>query len=130
MHIVDKIRVSTANAANTFHIRQGVRWQDIPPLNGRELVADDVVFSYNRYTAEGSPHADILAFVDSVEAPDNYTVVFHLERPWASLIAYTTYHYFVMIAPEVLEEFGTLETPESVIGTGPWILVDGGRVLV
>ena len=102
----------------TFHLRQGVTWQDIPPLNGRELVADDVVFSYNRYMAKGSPHADILAFIDSVEAPDNYTVAFNLKRPWSGLLGYAAYHYFVIEAPEVLEEFGTLETPESVIGTG------------
>jgi ABC-type transport system substrate-binding protein len=108
----------------TFHLRQGVKWQDIPPLNGRELVADDVVFSYNRYMAEGSPHAGILAFVDSVEAPDNYTVVFRLNRPWSGLIAYSAYYYFPIDAPDVLEELGTLETPESVIGTGPWILVE------
>ena len=36
--------------ANTlvFHVRKGVHWQDKPPLNGRELTADDVVFSLRR----------------------------------------------------------------------------------
>jgi len=31
-----------------FNIRKGVHWQDIPPVNGRELTADDVVFSLKR----------------------------------------------------------------------------------
>ncbi len=31
-----------------YHIRQGIHWQDKPPLNGRELTADDVVFTLRR----------------------------------------------------------------------------------
>ncbi|MFQ5933464.1 MAG: ABC transporter substrate-binding protein, partial [Dehalococcoidia bacterium] len=116
--------VSDDGLTVTFHLRQGVNWPNLPPLNGREVVADDVVFSYDRYMAEGSPHRDVLAPVESIEAPDNYTVVFHLSRPWPSLLPYTAYHYFVIEAPEVLEEFGTLETAESVIGAGPWMLVE------
>src|SRR5271157_5072771 len=30
------------------HLRKGIHWQDIPPANGREFVADDVVFHFNR----------------------------------------------------------------------------------
>jgi len=31
-----------------LHIRKGVRWQDIPPASGREFIADDVVYHFNR----------------------------------------------------------------------------------
>ena len=31
-----------------FQIRKGIRWHDIPPVDGRELVASDLVFSYGR----------------------------------------------------------------------------------
>lgn len=122
--LAESWEISEDGLTVTFHIRQGVMWQNIPPVNGRELVADDVVFTYNRYMSESSQHKDILAFVDSVEAPDKYTVVFHLKRPWSGLLGYAAYHYFVIEAPEVLEEFGTFETPDSVIGTGPWMLVE------
>jgi ABC-type transport system substrate-binding protein len=27
----------------TFNLRKGVKWQNVPPLNGREFVADDVI---------------------------------------------------------------------------------------
>ena len=37
-----------------FHIRPGVYWHDKAPMNGRELVADDIVFSFNRMTGLGS----------------------------------------------------------------------------
>ena len=36
-----------------FHLRQGVRWHDIPPVNGREFVADDVVYTLQRNYGAG-----------------------------------------------------------------------------
>ena len=36
-----------------FHLRQGVRWHDIPPVNGREFVADDVVYTLRRHYGAG-----------------------------------------------------------------------------
>src|ERR671922_1817984 len=35
-----------------FHLRQGVKWDNKPPVNGRELVADDVKFTYERFLTE------------------------------------------------------------------------------
>jgi ABC-type transport system substrate-binding protein len=35
-----------------FHLRKGVKWHNKPPLNGRELVADDVKFTYDRFLTE------------------------------------------------------------------------------
>src|SRR5262249_14274054 len=35
-----------------FHLRQGVKWHNKPPLNGRELVAEDVKFTFDRFLAE------------------------------------------------------------------------------
>src|SRR5215468_5050379 len=32
-----------------FHLRKGVKWHNKPPLNGRELVAEDVKFTYDRF---------------------------------------------------------------------------------
>ena len=30
-----------------FHLRQGVKWHNKPPLNGREFVAEDVKFTFD-----------------------------------------------------------------------------------
>ena len=32
-----------------FKLRRGVRWHAKPPVNGRELTADDVVYTVNRF---------------------------------------------------------------------------------
>jgi peptide/nickel transport system substrate-binding protein len=35
-----------------FHLRRGVTWHNKPPVNGRELVAEDVKFTFDRFLAE------------------------------------------------------------------------------
>src|SRR5499427_6291417 len=37
----------------TFKLRQGVKWHNLPPLHGRELVADDIKYCYEAYVQEG-----------------------------------------------------------------------------
>src|SRR5215475_580465 len=54
-----------------FKLRKGVRWHPKPPVNGRELTAEDVRYSYDRFlTIKGNPNKNILEMVDKVEAPD------------------------------------------------------------
>ena len=107
-----------------FHLRQGVKWHNKPPLNGRELVADDVKFTYDRFRAEqGNPLRFMLESVDRIEVVDRYTVKFILKEPFVWLINVLANPYSTwIIAPEVVRQFGDLKKPESVIGTGPFIL--------
>jgi ABC-type transport system substrate-binding protein len=61
-----------------FHLRNGVKFSD-----GRPLTARDVVWTIEsmRNGAVISPKAASYASVQSVEAPDAHTVVFHLKHP-------------------------------------------------
>ena len=66
-----------------FHLRQGVTWHNKPPVNGRELVAQDVKFSFDRFLTEnGNPERQLLESVDWVEVMDRYTVKFVLKEPF------------------------------------------------
>jgi len=38
---------------HVVHLRKGIHWQNLPPANGREFIADDVVFHYNRLLGLG-----------------------------------------------------------------------------
>src|SRR5882672_12340719 len=38
----------TNDTTYVFKLRKGVRWHNKPPVNGRELTADDVVFTFQR----------------------------------------------------------------------------------
>jgi peptide/nickel transport system substrate-binding protein len=107
-----------------FHLRQGVKWHNKPPLNGRELVAEDVKFTYDRFLTEpGNPLRFMLEAVDRVEVVDRYTVKFVLKEPFVWLVnVLANPHGTWIIAPEVVQHFGDLKKPESVIGTGPFLL--------
>ncbi|PYM16792.1 MAG: hypothetical protein DMD81_11585 [Candidatus Rokuibacteriota bacterium] len=107
-----------------FHLRKGVRWHAKPPVNGRELTADDVKFTFTRFlTLKGNPERQLLESVDRVEAVDRYTVKFVLKEPYVwlpSKLANALCTYIV--APEVAEKYGDFKRPESAIGTGPFTL--------
>jgi len=106
-----------------FKLRKGVRWHNKPPVDGRELTADDVKFTYERFLSlKQNPHRGLLEQVEKIEAPDRYTVRFTLTEPFAwfpHILASTT----MWILPrEAAEKFGDLRRPEACIGTGPWML--------
>jgi peptide/nickel transport system substrate-binding protein len=107
-----------------FKLRRGVRWQAKPPVNGRELTADDVVFSVNHFmTVKGNANAYMLKSLDKVEAVDKYTVRFTLKEPFVWLLdVLANPHAVAIVAKEVVEKFGDLKKHESVVGTGPWML--------
>src|SRR5262245_8089223 len=107
-----------------FHLRQGVKWHNKPPVNGRELVAEDVKFSFDRFlTVPGNPERQLLESVDRVEVVDRYTVKFVLKEPFVWLLdilanAMCTW----VVAPEVGEKYGDFKKVETTIGTGPFLL--------
>src|SRR4029453_9826191 len=54
-----------------FKLRRGVRWHPKPPVNGRELTAEDVKYTYERFlTVPGNPNRAQLEEVDKIEALD------------------------------------------------------------
>lgn len=107
-----------------FKLRRGVRWHPKPPVNGRELTADDVKYTVERFlTVSGNPSAFMLKAVDRVEALDRYTVKFTLKEPFSWFLDVLANPMAVaVIARECVEKFGDLKKPEAVVGTGPWML--------
>src|SRR5499425_1997955 len=107
-----------------FHLRHGVHWHNKPPVNGRELVAEDVKFTFQRFLTEpGNPERQLLEAVDRVEVVDRYTVKFLLNEPFVWLLDILASAICMwIIAPEVVETYGDLKKVESAIGTGPFLL--------
>src|SRR5215813_2603486 len=67
-----------------FKLRKGMRWHPKSPVNGRELTAEDVVYSLERFrTVKGNPQSYLLAMMDRAEAVDRYTVKVTLSEPYA-----------------------------------------------
>jgi peptide/nickel transport system substrate-binding protein len=107
-----------------FHLRQGVTWHNKPPVHGRELVAEDVKFTFDRSrTEQANPLRFALDPVDRVEVVDRYTVKFVLKEPFVWLVETLANPVGTwIVAPEVVHQFGDLKKPETAIGTGPFML--------
>ena len=107
-----------------FKLRRGVRWHNKPPVNGRELDSEDVVYTLDRFrTVKGNANAYMLAALDKVEALDKYTVKFTLKEPYAWFLDIMANPMAVcIVAKECVEKMGDLKKPEATVGTGPWML--------
>ena len=81
-HVAKNWEVSTDGLAWTFHLRSGINFHD-----GTELTAEDVKFSMDRLTTIGEGYAYLFGKVASTEAPDKYTVVFHLKESFGPFLA-------------------------------------------
>ena len=119
------------------HLRQNVYWQNIPPANGREFVASDVVAHYTRWynPANGSylaggPHAtsSYLASLASITAADKYSVTF----TWKTSNPEFIYECLMISGdseacienPEAVAQWGNVNDWHHAMGTGPFILQD------
>ena len=106
----------------TFKLRRGARWHPKPPVNGREVTADDVKYSYERFLLPANPNRGLLEQVDKIEAVDKYTVKFTLKEPFAWFLEALASTSTWIIAKEAVEQYGDLKRPESCVGTGPFML--------
>ena len=120
-----------------LHLRKGIHWQDIPPVNGREFTADDVAYHYHRLFGLGSGftqpspyHANVVtAYRDliSVTATDRYTVVFRWKTPYLEPMRETLQaptNAACLEAREAVEKWGDVSDWHHAVGTGPFILKD------
>jgi peptide/nickel transport system substrate-binding protein len=106
-----------------FKLKKGVRWHPKPPVNGRELTADDIKYTYDRFlTIKGNGNRPVLESVEKIDVLDKYTVKFTLKEPNAWFLDMLASTSTWIIAKECVEKFGDLRKVESVVGTGPWML--------
>jgi ABC-type transport system substrate-binding protein len=118
------------------HVRKGIHWQNIPPANGREFVADDIAFHFHRmyglgsgYTKVAPSRAEVIAFYEllSVTATDRYTVVFKWKTDNKELITDALMEIGTSLCiecPEVVKQYGDTRDWHHAVGTGPFILKD------
>ena len=112
----------TSDVSYIFRLRPDIYWQYKKPVNGRRLVADDLVYSYERMRTPGWPGAARFENrgIGVIEALDEHTLKVNLEfRDADALLALANGHSKI-VAPEVVEQFGDLQDA-PVVGTGPWL---------
>ena len=106
-----------------LHVRQGVHFQNRPPVNGRPMTAADVVYSLERIRTNDPrfTRRSQLVSVAKIEALDASRAKVTFKEPNAPFLTYLSDHYNAVVPKEAVEKFGSLDKVEDSIGTGPFI---------
>ena len=105
----------------TFNIQPGIRWQNLPPLNGRDFVAEDARFAIERYATEGV-HKSYYNNASTYEAVDDLTFRIGMANPTADFLNPLGSNKQT-IFPRELVDNGTIES--KAVGTGGFIMTEG-----
>lgn len=111
-----------------YHVRKGAHWWNKAPLNGREITADDVVFSINRqWNAPAAFHTSSWGASSrptSVKALDKYTVEVKVPPNLLGMHLSQTGGFLYIEPPEVVQQFGNYQDWKVMVASGPFILTD------
>lgn len=111
--------ISDDGKTYTFTLREGITFAD-----GTPLTAQMYVDSWNRLNAlQGQVSGLVTLYVESVEAPDDLTVVYHLKNAYAFFPAIAATSPFVATNPNEYAADKIVQFPEKIDGIGPYRMV-------
>ena len=112
--------VSTDGKTYTFRLDPNARWQNLAPVNGRGLTAQDVKWFLDllRSPEYKSAHAPILADISSIDVVDATTVRFNLKGPFAGFVNALANPRIKILSKEVYDQDGGYE--KTIVGSGAW----------
>jgi peptide/nickel transport system substrate-binding protein len=125
----------TTPSTFVVHLQHGIYWQNLPPANGREFIASDVVASYQRLfglgAGTGSPfYTWYIQWqqLQSLTAPDNYTIVFQWKITNAEFIHELLWSADAsnqITCPDAAKAYSNdLNDWHHAVGTGPFMVTD------
>ncbi|MEM2204048.1 MAG: ABC transporter substrate-binding protein [Sulfolobales archaeon] len=121
--LAEEWNISADGKTLFFRIVRNATWHD-----GTPLTAQDVKFTLELYLKEPLPQSSFFRVIESVDTPDNYTVIIRLKQPSPTFIplalAFWRNH---MIIPKHLYEGTNITTnPYNLkpIGSGPFRFVE------
>lgn len=118
--VAEGYEVTDDGLTYTMKLRRNVKWQ--PPVS-RPLIASDVLYNWNKINGkvEGfgvALQAAQFHMVDSLTAPDDYTLVWKLKAPNALFLPALADNYTFMLQPP------EIDPTKEVVGSGAWIMAE------
>jgi len=118
--------ISADGKTITYHLRHGVKWQD-----GAPLTAKDVVFTFHAIMNSKNNVQVRTGYdqIQSVDAPDDYTIVVHMRKVFAPIVAFFMglQGGFSILPAHLLQQYASLNTVawnNHPISSGPFKVVE------
>ncbi len=124
--LAESFEMSPDKLTLTLKVNHNAHFAPVDPVNGRALDAQDIMFSWNRFS-ELSPRRGLYlndvaptAPIASMEAPDDSTVVIHLAKPYAIIYSLLTGQFAgdLYIGPKEAADTDKLDLAHTALGTG------------
>ena len=106
--LADTYEFSEDNLTLTVKLKDGITF-----ASGNTMTSADVLFSINRCkNLQGNP-AFIADTIQSMEAPDEKTIVFHLTQPDSAILSKLTYSALAVLDSAVVKEHGGTDAEDA-----------------
>jgi peptide/nickel transport system substrate-binding protein len=114
--LADEWEVSEDGLTYTFTLKSGVTFH-----SGKAMTSADVKWTFERWLAtEASPTSYTIEPIDTIETPDDTTVVFHMKEPYNIFLDQLSGGWSVILNQEAVEAAGDTYGVDTVDGTGPF----------
>ncbi len=109
--------VSPDGKTVTLHLRTGVKWHD-----GQPFTSADVKYTFETLSPLHSRASSVFKQVESIETPDEQTVIVKLKAPFGPFVGFLTAENAGIEAKHIYEGTDALKNPANMqpIGTGPF----------
>ncbi len=127
--LAERWEVSQDAKSFTYHLRPGVKFANLPPVNGRGLTASDVKWSFEYMSRTGEfkdtklPKGQydwMFEGLEAIEAPSPTRVTVRFKEGFAPFLYYSAADMNPVFPKEIYEQDGHLH--DRIVGSGPFQL--------